>query len=198
MNKSSQTRYRLLPYQMLAKRWRTPALLVVVAGLVLWWTGRGLDPQRMDELGIQPPTGPLALMIAIVGVLIFLYTLLASRASVRCESNRLVVNAPLMVVAFSYARVVLTRPVEFRSIFSPEEEKPARFQIYRTLYGKTVPIIDLKGYPLPKWWLRLWLHPYLLHPKETALVVPVEEWMAFTRTLDSLRTRWRENRRSAS
>ncbi len=198
MNKSSQTRFRLLPYQMLARRWQTPAVLVIVAGAALWWAGRRLDPQRMNDLGIQPPTGPLAWVIAIAGGLIVLYTVLARRANIRCESNRLVVHVPLMVVAFSYARVVLTRPVEFRSIFPPEEEKTARFRIYHTLYGKTVPIVDLKGYPLPKWWLRLWLHPYLLHPKETALVVPVEDWMAFTRTLDSLRTRWSENRRSNS
>ena len=198
MNGSTTTRFKLLPYKMLAKRWRTPALLVVAAGLALWWTGRGLDPEEINEWGIQPPTGPLALIIAIAGGLIVIYTLLASHANVQCESNRLVIHAPLMIVAVSYARIVLTRPVEFRSIFPPQEEKPARSRIYHMLYGKTVPIVDLKGYPLPKWWLRLWLHPYLLHPKETALVVPVEEWMSFTRTLDSLRTRWRENRRAAS
>jgi hypothetical protein len=183
---------------MLAKRWRTPAVLVVVAGLVLWWAGRGLDPREVNEWGIRPPTGPLALIIALAGGLIVIYTVLAKQANIQCESNRLVIHVPLMIVAVSYARVVLTRPVEFRSIFPPEEEKSARFRIYRSLYGKTIPVVDLKGYPLPKWWLRLWLHPYLLHPKETALVVPVEDWMTFTRTVDSLRTQWRENKRASS
>lgn len=198
MNPTMKKQFKLLPYQMLAKRWRIPALLIAVAGIVLWWTGRGLSPQEISEQPIRPPTGPLALIIALAGGLIFLYTILANQANIRCESNRLVVRGPLMVIAFSYARVVLTRPTEFRSIFPPEEEKSARVRIYYTLYGKTVPIVDLKSYPLPKWWLRLWLHPYFLHPKETALVVPVEDWMAFTRTIDSLRTHWRENRRLSS
>lgn len=198
MNRSTTTRFKLLPYQMLAKRWRTPALLVFIAGIALWWMGRGLDPREMREMPIRPPTGPLALIIAAAGGLIVIYTLLAGRANIQCESNRLVIHGPLMVIAVSYARVVLTRPVEFRSIFPPREEKPARFRIYRSLFGKTIPIVDLKSYPLPKWWLRLWLHPYLLHPKETALVIPVEEWMTFTRTLDSMRTRWRETRRPSS
>ena len=198
MTRSSRTRFRLLPYRMLAKRWRTPSVLLIIAGLFLWWWGGTMTPNEMSELPIQPPIGPLALIIAIVGGLILIYTLLANRANIQCQSNRLVIHVPLAIIAVSYARVILTRPVEFRSIFPPEEERSARFRIYRSLYGKTVPVVDLKGYPLPPWWLRLWLHPFLLHPTETALVVPVEEWMTFTRTLDSLRTQWRENRRQSS
>ena len=195
MRTSIQTRFPLLPYQVLAKRWRTPAFLLIPAGLGLWWMGREGHLSDISGTGLSLPSSPVALVISIVGGLLVIYTMLAKRANIECQSNRLVIHAPFDVVALSYERVLLTRPVDFRSVFPPQEERGTRLRFYRRLWAKTVPVVDLKGYPLPKWWLRLWLHPYLLHPRETALVVPVEEWMTFTRTLDSLRTQWREEKR---
>ena len=76
------------------------------------------------------------------------------------------------------------RPLEFAAIFSPVEEKGARRRLYQHLWAKTAVVVDLKGYPVAKWWLKLWFSPYLLHPKEQGLVLLVDEWMALVRQIE--------------
>jgi hypothetical protein len=151
------------------------------AGIVLYWA-----LPRWMEGGHR--RAPLALGLSIVGFLIFVYTLLAGHAHVRLLPNRLVIQGPLYPVVVSYQRVTMVRSVEFRQLFSPEQASGYRWRLYRSLWGKTVPAVDLKGLPLPRWWLRLWLHPFLIHPNQAALIFPIEDWLTFIHRLETLRT----------
>jgi hypothetical protein len=173
---------------MMTKRWRGPALLLIPAGLGLYWVVGNTEQLNQGY-------APLAFLVSLVGILIYTYTLLARRAHISLESNRFVVHTTFLPVAFSYSRVGIVRSVEFAALFPPDEMKPAKWRTYQRLMGRTVAVIPLKGYPLPEWWLRLWFHPFLFHPKETALVASVDDWMAFIRTLETLRTTWRDRRR---
>jgi len=187
--KSTKTpRFGLLPYQALAKRWFGPALWLIPAGILLWWA----VPQ-VPQLEQRYPF--LGLVISAIGLLIVIYTVLARRAHISCHRNNFVIHTPFYPIAFSYQRVEVVRPMEFKSIFPPEKEKNARRRLYGTIWGKTVIVINVKGFPLPRWWLRLWLHPYLLHPRELAMVLPVEDWMGLSRSVESQRTNWLEQRR---
>lgn len=181
MATNNEESFHLLPYRMLVQRWRLAAFLMIPAGVGLYWAVPQLMPDRQS-------IAALALGISIVGLLLSLYTLLAVQARVTCEKDHFTVRTPLYPVAFSYRRIDLVRPVEFSSLYPLEEARAVHRRIYYKLWGKTVPTITLKGYPLPIWWLRLWFHPYLFHPKESGLVLPVDDWMAFTRQLDTLRT----------
>ena len=187
--KSRKTpRFGLLPYQALAKHWFGPALLLIPAGILLWW-GLPQAPQLEQRYPF------LGFVVSGVGILIVLYTFLTRRAHISCHKNNFVIHTPVYPIAFSYQRVEMIRPVEFKTIFPPENEKNARWRLYKNIWGKTVVVINTKGYPLPKWWLRLWLHPYLMHPREMALVLPVEDWMGLSRSLESLRSNWLERQR---
>lgn len=188
MSKQRKTRFPLLPYKIIAKRWRLSSLLLVPGGAGVYWA-----LPRLIEGPL--PLHPLTLVISAVGLLLFLYTLAAGRAHVSCEDNRFVIHTPLYPVAFSYARIEMIRSSEFGKLFPPQEEKNARWRLYHDLWGKTVPTVTLKGYPLPLGWLKLWFHPYLFHPKETGLVMPVEDWMGFIRTLETNLSAWRETKR---
>jgi hypothetical protein len=179
--------FHLLPYRSLARRWRVPAFLMMPAGVALYWAVPQLTPDR-------PHIAPLALTVSFVGLLIFLYTLLATQARVTCEQNHLTIRTPLYPVVISYQRIDLIRPVEFGSLFPPDKAKAAHLRLYYELWGKTVPTLTLKGYPLPRWWLRFWFHPYLFHPQEIGLVLPMDDWMSFARRLETLRTAQRRNR----
>jgi hypothetical protein len=183
MTSPNNTAFYLLPYQSLARRWRLPAFLLMPAGAGLYW----LAPDRVQ-------LAPVTLIVSLVGLLIFIYTLLAAHARVTCEQDHLTIRTPLYPVAFSYQRVDLIRPVEFGSLFPPNAAKTAHLRLYHELWGMTVPTLTLKGYPLPRWWLRLWFHPYLFHPQEIGLVLPIKEWMAFTRQLETQRTPQRRRR----
>lgn len=187
--KSAKTpRFDLLPYQAVAKRWFGPAFWLIPCGILLWWT----VPQA-PQLEQRYPF--LGFVISGIGVLIIIYTLLARHAHISCHKNNFVIHTPFYPIAFSYQRVEMVRPMEFKSIFPPENEKNARWRLYKNIWGKTVVVVNVKGYPLPRWWLRLWLLPYLMHPREIALVLPVEDWMGLSRNLESLRTDWLEGQR---
>ncbi len=187
MSRKRQSRFRLLPYKALSKRWFLPALLLIPGGVALWWATPNLPL-------LDPRLAPLAIVISGIGTLIAIYTLLARRAHISCHKNRLVIHTPFYPVAFSYSRIEMIRPVLFHSIFPVDQQKASRRNLYRHIWGKTVIVATLKSYPLPLWWLRLWFHPFLLHPQEKALVLPVEDWMALSRRIESLRSNWRDAR----
>ncbi len=187
--KSTKTpRFVLLPYLALSKRWVGPALWLIPAGILLWWS----VPQTAQLEQRYPFLG---FIISGVGLVIVIYTFLARRAHVSCHKSNFVIHTPFYPIAFSYQRVEMVRPTEFKSIFPPENEKNSRRRLYKNIWGKTVIVINVKGYPFPKWWLRLWFHPYLMHPRETALVLPVEDWMGLSRSLEALRSNWLEGQR---
>lgn len=187
--KSTKTpRFVLLPYLALGKRWIGPALWLIPAGILLGWSVAQTArlEQRYPFLGF---------IISGVGLVIVIYTFLARRAHVSCHKSNFVIHTPFYPIAFSYQRIEMVRPTEFKSIFPPENEKNSRWRLYKNIWGKTVIVINVKGYPFPKWWLRLWFHPYLMHPRETALVLPVEDWMGLSRSLEALRSNWLEGQR---
>jgi hypothetical protein len=169
-----------LIYRSLARHWRTPALWLIPAGLALWWAA-GANEQLATR------SRWIALSISVIGLLILIYTGLAQRASICCASNHFTLRGPIYPAVFSYRRIKDIRPVDFATIFPPQKEKRARWRLYREIWGKTAVVIDLKGYPLPRWWLNLWFSSYLFHPQETALVLPVDEWMGLVRILEKQR-----------
>ncbi len=182
-------RFPLLPYRILARRWAGPAFWLIPAGVGLWW----IATHTSDRLDSR--YAPVALLISVAGLLIFAYTRLTRGAHVRCLKAHFTLRTPFYPIAFAYRRVTMVRPVAFGDIFPWAQEKPARRNLYRPLWGKTAVVVDLRGLPLPRWWMRLWVHPYLLHPHETSLVLVVEDWMGLSRALETHRTAWRERRR---
>lgn len=184
MKKSKTPKFQLLPYRAFAKHWLSTAFLIVLAGIAFWW----LASRSSESIQSHAWAG---LVIAVAGALIVLYALLAKSAHVSCHKNNFVIHTPLYPVAFSYGRVNMIRSVEMRNIFPPEKEKSARRRFYHDIWGKTVIEVTVKSYPMPLWWLRLWFHPYLLHPKESAIVFVVDDWMALSRSLETFRTSWR-------
>jgi hypothetical protein len=170
--------FPLLIYKPLAQHWRTPAFLLIPAGIVLWWAA-GINPHLNTRYRWA------ALGVSVIGLVIFIYTGLARRASICCTPDHFTLRGPIYPVVFSYRRIKDIRPVDFATIYPPTEEKRARWRLYRDLWGKTAVVVDLKGYPLPQKWLKLWFSSYLFHPKETALVLLVDEWMSLVRQIET-------------
>jgi len=184
--------FPLLIYQALVKQWLWPAVGIIFAGGALW----GALRQSSTILHINPAFAPAGLLISGVGGLILGYVLLARRARITCYPNRFVLHTPFYPIAFSYKRMELVRPMEFSNLYPPQAENQTRWQLYQNIWGRTAIVVNLKSYPMPLWWLKLWLHPYLFHPKEIALVFLVENWMGLSQTLDGMRVSWREAKKS--
>jgi hypothetical protein len=106
------------------------------------------------------------------------------------------IQTPFYPLAISYGRIKATRTPAFGQIVDPTKEKPARRAWLRPYWTKTVLVVDLYKYPLKKFWLRLWLSPYMFTPGKPGFVFLVEDWMKLSRQLDDFRTQY-EARRAA-
>jgi hypothetical protein len=93
---------------------------------------------------------------------------------------------------FSYGRVASTRPQNVGDVFPPQKQKGSRRAILEGLWGETVIVVDLKGYPqMSKQMLRLLMGPFLLTPRGTGFVFLVKDWMALNRQLATYQEQWR-------
>jgi hypothetical protein len=181
-------RFRLLIYERMWQRWAPPCFLTVPASVALWWFAPRISI-------IYAPFRILALVPALVSLVVLVYAYLARRlAWVQCRPNHLRIQTPLYPLVISYSRIKSVRPNAFHQVFSPSAEKAARRRWLRPYWGRTVLLVELSKYPYSKTWLRLWFSPYLLAPDVNAFVFLIEDWMAFSRQMDTFRDDWGRRR----
>ena len=131
-------------------------------------------------------------ILAVFGLARFLLTWAISRtAYVQCTPRNVKIQTPFMPVVFSYKRITNSRPTNLRDVFPPEKQKGARRKMLEEVWGQTVIVIDVKGYPMSKSFLRTMLGPYLLTPKGTGFVFLVQDWMGLSRQLSDYQEQWR-------
>jgi hypothetical protein len=179
--KKLKTRFGLLPYQILARRWMIPAILMIPAGYGFMWSVVQIEQ-------FNPAYADLGWFISIAGILLTIYTIMASFCSVVFQKERLILRTPFHPMAVSYQRIKLVHPMEFRLIFPRKQVKRLHYRLYHKLWRLTVPVVILDGLPLPRWWLKLWFHPFLIHPDDEGIILVVKDWMACSRALDSMRS----------
>lgn len=188
MAKRGGTRFRLLIYGRMWQRWAWPCTLIAVASFVMWWVA----PRTPL---IHPLFRPLTLVPALAALLILAYAYLARRmAWVQCRQNQLYIQTPLHPLSVSYGRFKGVRPTTFAQVFDPAKEKGTRQAWLRPYWNRTVIVVEISNYPLPKTWMRLWFSRYLLLPNSNGFVFLVDDWMALSRQLDDSRANWEMRR----
>jgi hypothetical protein len=131
-------------------------------------------------------------VIAVFGLARFLLTWAISRtAYVQCTPRNVKIQTPFTPVVFSYKRIAGSRPTNLRDVFSPEKQKGAHRKMLEEVWGQTVIVVDLKGYPMSKSFLQTVMGPYLLTPKGTGFVFLVQDWMGLSRQLSDYQEQWR-------
>jgi len=131
-------------------------------------------------------------VFAVFGLARFLLTWAISRtAYVQCTPRNVKIQTPFVSVVFSYKRIAGSRPTNLRDVFPPEKQKGARRKMLEQVWGQTVIVVDLKGYPMSKSFLRTMLGPYLLTPQGTGFVFLVQDWMGLSRQLSDYQEQWR-------
>lgn len=131
-------------------------------------------------------------VIAVFGLARFLLTWVISRtAYVECTPRNVKIQTPFMPVVFSYKRITGSRPTNLRDLFPVEKQKGARRKMLEKVWGQTVVVVDLRGYPMSKSFLRTMIGPYLLTPSGTGFVFLVQDWMGLSRQLSDYQEQWR-------
>ena len=183
-------RHSLLIYRRTMDRLWTATFTL---GMILFtlWTWTWFSPMRF--LYAQENNW---LMVAACVLLAFTAFAFFGRkvAYVQAYSDHLRLVTPFLRTNISYRRIHKVHPAEFQRLFPPSQASWAQDRLLSPFYGKTAIVLELKGYPLPRFLLRLFLAPqmFLVHGAGMVLLVP--DWMAFSTELDSFRGHWVEKR----
>lgn len=180
---SQGKRHPLLLQQELNEQnfWPCLLLLAVSGGLLAW------NPEPFA--GYRPHL--IAILVA-SGLILILTSLLRLRAYARCREETLLIQLPFLRLEIPYSMVKTSRPAEFYRTFPPSEQRWTQRRFLRSLWHRTVVVVELERWPRPRFWLRLWLSKYMLCPDAVGLVLPVRDWMAFRTEFDEFRTRRRQ------
>jgi hypothetical protein len=194
MSKITQTKkFPLLIYHRYHEVHKGLSKLLIMLGFILMISAvlfRLLNPRAISgDVRLLLWAG---VVIAVFGLARYVLTFIISRtAYIQCTPRNVKIQTPFLPVVFSYKRIEGTRPTNLREVFSPDKQKGARRTMLESLWGETVIVVDLKGYPMSKPLLRTMMGPLLLTPRGTGFVFLVKDWMGLSRQLADYQEQWR-------
>ncbi len=193
-------RYLLVMYTYVIGRWWRATL---VLGLVLLVLAIGLAilpgylPQaHFLQVERQSLWGAGGIGVVAIGLSIFLIAIRRS-AYVQAQSDHIRLVTPFLRLNISYRRILHTSTAEMSDLYSLKKGGGWRRSFLRPLAKKTVIVLDLNGYPLPRAALRLFLSPYFFPDKSPRMVLMVPDWIEFSAELESFRSTWMGTSRQA-
>lgn len=185
--KSKGKKHALLFYRHTMKRlWRTAMLLDIVLWITWWFAGDRLSVWMKDFLWYG----------AVLVFAIALFSRLARNMSyAQAKVDHLLLATPFLRLKISYRRILSARPRDFVQLYPPKKMSWADKRFAQPYFGKTILAVILKGYPMPKAFLRLFFPKFIFLPHEKAgFVLVVPDWMALSTEIDSFHDSSRERK----
>lgn len=174
-------RHPLVIYTHMIDRW-WPAIFALGAALlsVAWAIySRGLEQWRwLGMAGI----GGLNIFIG------FLLLIVRKSAYVRAFNDHLRLVTPFFRLNISYGRIRRTSSTNLDALFPPNSISKWQAKIIQPIANMTVIVIELNAFPMLQSSLRLFLSPLFFKDKTPHFVILVDDWMAFSSELESMRT----------
>jgi hypothetical protein len=185
-------KHRLLIYDVVHRQRRGLFLLAALLFAGLYALPFVLDKETAAKLW-PADYDWLFLAGGIIAFLVFLYKLVAPRlAYVQCTNKSVRIQTPLVPLTISYKRIHTTRPNQWGRLYPPEKRNRRTRRLIERIGGREVIILDLKSWPAPMGWLRLWIPEVMFSPDSTGLVLWVNDWMTLNRELRDFQDRRRE------
>ncbi len=177
-------RYPLLLYTRMMDRWWPPIFLIGLALAALaWWFYQDLYTRLTQPWQWMTLAGLAALSI-FASVLMLA---LRKSAYVRAFGDHFVVATPFLRMNVSYRRILRTTTASMLVLFPPAKMSLLKRDTLAPLLSRTAVVIDLNSLPMPRTALRLFLSPFFFKDQTPHIVLLVQNWMAFSTELDSLR-----------
>jgi hypothetical protein len=124
-----------------------------------------------------------------LGLTIFLVSI-RKLAYVQPFADHLRLITPFLRMDISYRRILKASSVEMQHLFPFGKSKGWKQKILRPLASQTAIVLDLKGWPLPRSLLGLFLSPFFFPDKTSRLALLVPKWMDFSMDMESFRSTW--------
>jgi hypothetical protein len=177
-------KYPLVVYRHMLNRW-WPAMIAMGLGMFALAYAEYLDPMAQFlswRWQILAGVGILAILVG------FFLLVIKQIAYVQPLPGHLKLVTPFMRINISYKRFKKTTTTEMRYLFPHKSLSGWMQDIFAPLATKTAMVIDLNGYPISPFILRLLLSRFFFKDKTPHLVILVNDWMRFSAELESMRT----------
>jgi hypothetical protein len=177
-------KYPLIVYRHMLNRW-WPALITLGLGMFVLAYSEYIDPMTQ----FLPWRWQVLAGIGVLAILVGVFFLVIKQiAYVQPLPGHLKIVTPFMRINISYKRFKKTTTTEMRYLFPRKSLSGWIQDIVSPLATKTATVIDLNGYPISPFVLRLFLSRFFFKDKTPHLVILVNDWMRFSSELESMRT----------
>jgi len=177
-------RYHLLIYSRMLNRWWPATLLMTFALFAIAWGVSRTSGGQAQPLLITATAG--------LGGVVFIFTLflliIRKAAYVQPYPTFLRLVTPFLRINISYKRFRSSTTSEMRALFPPRGMSRWQREIISPLSSKTAIVINLNGYPVSAFFLRMFLSPFFFKDKTPHLVILVKDWLRFSSELESMRS----------
>lgn len=189
-------RHRLIMYTyVLDHYWRATlgigVVLLALVAAVAWLPSVLPDytpPQIADRM--LRLTGGVGVFAICVGVFL---VILRKSAYVQPCANHLRLVTPFLRMNISYQRLIHASSADMGRLFLLEQLKGQKRAYLRPIAKQTAILLELKGWPLPRWALNLFLSPLFFPDKTARLALLVPDWIGFGNELESFRSVWSDS-----
>jgi hypothetical protein len=177
-------KYPLIVYRHMLNRW-WPAMIAIGLGMLALAYSEYIDPMAQFlswRWQVMAGVGALAILVGIFFIVV------KQLAYVQPLPGHLKLVTPFMRINISYRRFRKTTTTEMRYLFPYKSLSGWTQDIFSPLATRTAMVIDLNGYPISPFVLRLFLSRFFFKDKTPHLVILVEDWLRFSSELESMRT----------
>jgi hypothetical protein len=186
-------RHRLVLYTYMLNRWWRYTLgigivMLILAALLAFlpiWLPRYQILWVPDRtLWVVAGSGGYALVLSI-----FLVTI-RKLSYIQPFPAHLLLITPFLRLHIAYRRIRKISSVEMAHLFPIGKFKGVQRKLLSPLANETATVLEMRGWPLPRWVLDLFLSPLFFPDKTPRLALLVPDWMDFSMDLESFRSTW--------
>jgi len=187
-------KYRLTIYEYMLNRWWPVTLLVAVFIFInvgaLWGTEwYFVNPAENPLPTLSSVNGTVMLAVGVISLVFSLFLLFTRKlAYIQLFDDHLRMATPFLRLNISYKRILRSTTAQLYSLFPPKSLSSWNRDLLGPISRKTVVVIHLTSYPLPRAVLRLFLSPFFFYDKTSHFVLILEDLMSFNTELDSRRS----------
>jgi len=177
-------KYPLIVYRHMLNRW-WPAMIAI--GLVMFALAYSeyIDPLAQFLPWRWKVFGTVGVLAILTGIF---FLVLRYVAYVQPFPEYLKLVTPFLRINISYKRFRKTTTTEMRYLFPQKSLSGWVQEIFAPLASQTAMVIELTGYPVSPFMLRLFLSRFFFKDKTPHLVILVNDWMRFSAELESMRS----------
>ena len=177
-------KYPLIVYRHMLNRW-WPAMFALGLGMFALAYSEYIDPVAQFLSWRWQLLAGVGVLAILVGVF---FLVIKQIAYVQPLPGHLKLVTPFMRINISYKRFRKTTTTEMRYLFPYKSLSGWMRDIFSPLATRTAMLIDLNGYPISPFVLRLFLSRFFFKDKTPHVVILVEDWLRFSSELESMRT----------